>query len=91
MGGVSLILYGLIALMGVRIWIDAKLDFANPRNLVVGGASLVTATGLGVKGLTVAGVNIAGIAFGTLLAIGLNAGLLIAERKRSTITPADGE
>ncbi len=81
LGGVSLILYGLIALMGVRIWIDAKVDFADPHNLVVAGASVIAATGLGVKGLTIAGVNIAGIAFGTLLAIVLNAGLSLASRR----------
>lgn len=80
LGGVSLILYGLIALMGVRIWFEAKLDFADPRNLVVAGAPLITATGLGVKGLTIAGMNIAGIAFGTLLAIVLNAGLSIGRK-----------
>ncbi|HWR50337.1 MAG TPA: solute carrier family 23 protein [Bryobacteraceae bacterium] len=80
LGGISLMLYGLIALMGVRIWIDAKLDFADAHNLVVAGASLITATGLGVRGLTIAGVNIAGIAFGTLLAIVLNAGLSIGRR-----------
>jgi uracil-xanthine permease len=75
LGGVTLILYGLIALMGVRIWIDARVDFSRPKNFLVAGASLISATGLGVKGLTVAGVNIAGIAFGTLLALVLN-GLL---------------
>lgn len=75
LGGVTLILYGLIALMGVRIWVDAKVDFSDSRNLLVAGTSLIAATGLGVKGLTVAGVNIAGIAFGTLLALALNAAL----------------
>jgi xanthine/uracil permease len=66
--------------MGVRIWIDAKLDFADPHNLVVAGASLIAATGLGVRGLTIAGINIAGIAFGTLLAILLNTGLSIGRK-----------
>ncbi len=80
LGGISLILYGLIALMGVRIWMEAKLDFSDPHNLVVGGASLIAATGLGVKGLTIVGINIAGIAFGTLLAILLNAGLSIGRK-----------
>jgi NCS2 family nucleobase:cation symporter-2 len=61
--------------MGVRIWIDARVDFSRPKNFLVAGASLISATGLGVKGLTVGGVNIAGIAFGTLLALVLN-GLL---------------
>jgi putative pyrimidine permease RutG len=87
LGGISLILYGLIALMGVRIWIDAKLDFSDPRNLVAAGAPLIAATGLGVKGLTVAGVTIAGIACGTLLAIVLNAGLSIGRKPRGPQPP----
>ena len=72
LGGITLILYGLIALMGVRIWIDARVDFSDHKNLVIAGASLIAATGLGLKGLTIAGVNIAGIAFGTVLALVLN-------------------
>jgi NCS2 family nucleobase:cation symporter-2 len=80
LGGISLMLYGLITLMGVRIWIDAKLDFAEPRNLVVAGTSVIAATGLGMQGLTVAGMNFAGIAIGTLLAIVLNIGMSIGRR-----------
>lgn len=80
LGGVSLILYGLITLMGVRIWIDAKVDFEDSRNLAVAGSSIILATGLGMTGLTVAGLNIAGIAAGTLFAIVLNAGLSLGRR-----------
>ncbi len=69
LGGVTLILYGLIALMGVKIWVDARVDFSDHRNRVVAGASLIAATGLGVKGVTIAGTNIAGIALGTVLAL----------------------
>jgi len=72
LGGVTLILYGLIALMGVKIWVDAKVDFGDHRNLVTAGAPLIAATGLGIKGVTVGGVNIAGIAFGTVLALVMN-------------------
>jgi putative pyrimidine permease RutG len=72
LGGITLILYGLIALMGVKIWLDAKVDFSDHRNMVVAGASLITATGLGVNGVTVGGTNIAGIALGTVLALVLN-------------------
>lgn len=82
LGGVTLILYGLIALMGVRIWMDAKVDFSDHKNLLVAGASLISATGLGVKGLTVAGVNIAGIAFGTVLALILNAALSLGRGRQ---------
>ncbi len=69
LGGVTLILYGLIALMGIKIWVDARVDFSDHRNMVVAGASLIAATGLGVKGVTIAGTNIAGIALGTVLAL----------------------
>jgi uracil-xanthine permease len=80
LGGVTLILYGLIALMGVRIWMQANVDFSDHRNLVVAGASIIAATGLGVSGLSVLGVNIGGIAVGTLLALVLNLILSIGDR-----------
>ena len=72
LGGITLLIYGIIALMGIRIWMDAKVDFTRHKNLAVAGASLIVATGLGTKGLTVAGMNIAGIALGTVLALVLN-------------------
>src|SRR5215472_11110008 len=72
LGGITLLIYGIIALMGIRIWMDAKVDFTLPKNLAVAGASLIVATGLGTKGLTVAGLNIPGIALGTVLALILN-------------------
>jgi uracil-xanthine permease len=80
LGGVTLILYGLIALMGIKIWMDAKVDFSDHRNLVIAGASLIVSTGLGLKGVTVAGTNIAGIALGTVLALALNLLLQIGVR-----------
>jgi xanthine/uracil permease len=72
LGGITLILYGLIALMGVKIWIDARVDFCAHKNLVIAGSTIILSTGLGIKGVTVGGLNIAGIAFGTVLALGMN-------------------
>jgi len=83
LGGVTLILYGLITLMGVKIWIDAKVDLAAPRNLVVSGASLILATGLGVKGVTVGTINCSGIAVGTIVALGLNLLVSLGESEES--------
>jgi xanthine/uracil permease len=80
LGGVTLILYGLIALMGVKIWMDARVDFSDHRNMVVAGASLIAATGLGLKGVTVAGTNIAGIALGTVLALVIHLAFRAAPR-----------
>lgn len=41
LGGVAVALFGMIGLLGARIWIDAKVDFANSNNLIVAGASLI--------------------------------------------------
>jgi putative pyrimidine permease RutG len=78
LGGVTLLLYGMITLMGVRIWQEARVDFSSPRSLVTAGVSITLATGLGVKGLTAHGVTLSGITLGTLLALALN--LLLAPR-----------
>jgi uracil-xanthine permease len=75
LGGVTVILYGLIAVMGIKIWLDAKVDFCSHRNLIVAGSSIIISTGLGVKGFTAGPVNIAGIAFGTVFAVLMNLAL----------------
>jgi len=72
LGGVTVILYGLIAIMGIKIWMDAKVDFCSHKNLIIAGSSLIISTGLGVKGFTADGLNISGIAFGTVLAVLMN-------------------
>lgn len=54
--------------------------FSDHRNMVVAGASLIAATGLGVKGVTVAGTNLAGIALGTVLALVINLAFRISPR-----------
>jgi len=72
LGGVTVILYGLISIMGIKIWVDAKVDFCSHKNLIIAGSSIILATGLGVRGFTVGHINIAGIAFGTVFAVLLN-------------------
>ncbi len=72
LGGITLFLYGMITLMGVRIWQESRVDFSQPRNLAVAGVSVTLATGLGVRGLVIHGVGVSGIALGTLLALVLN-------------------
>jgi len=63
-GGATLVLYGLIGLVGVRIWLDHKVDFTDPVNLMVAGAALVA--GIGDLTMTVGGVQLGGIAWGSL-------------------------
>ena len=45
MGGVSIVVFGLIAITGAKIWVDNKVDFSQPRNLIVAAIPLVLGTG----------------------------------------------
>ncbi|PRZ17716.1 uracil-xanthine permease family protein [Nesterenkonia sandarakina] len=43
LGGAGTVLYGMIGVLGVRIWVQNRVDFANPINLAVAGVPLVIA------------------------------------------------
>lgn len=48
MGGVSILLFGMIATIGLRTLAEAKLDFTHSRNLII--VSLMLVIGLGLSG-----------------------------------------
>lgn len=64
LGGATLVLYGLIGLLGIRIWQDNKVNFNNPVNLTTAAVALVA--GIGNLTLTVFGVALEGIAWGSV-------------------------
>ena len=45
MGGVSIVVFGLIAIAGAKIWVDNRVDFSDNRNLIVAAITLVLGTG----------------------------------------------
>ena len=45
MGGVSIVVFGLIAVAGAKIWVDNKVDFSDNTNLIVAAVTLVLGTG----------------------------------------------
>ena len=45
MGGVSIVVFGLIAVAGAKIWVDNKVDFSENKNLLVAAITLVLGTG----------------------------------------------
>ena len=45
LGGITVVLYGMIGLLGAKIWIENRVDFANPINLVPIGAGIILAVG----------------------------------------------
>ena len=76
-GGISIILYGMISAVGVRILINSRLNFGNSRNLMI--AALIFVLGIGCDSVPVAGtVTISGLALaaviGMLLALILPVG-----------------
>ena len=78
MGGISLLLFGLIAATGGRIWVEGRVDFSRQRNLIVGGATIVIgAINIAPQAGTpfafhIGGFELSGIALATLVAIVLN-------------------
>lgn len=63
-GGATLVLYGLIGLLGVRIWFENRVDFTDPVNLTVVAAALVA--GIGDLTVKVGSAELGGIAWGSI-------------------------
>ncbi|WP_115684481.1 uracil-xanthine permease family protein [Corynebacterium senegalense] len=64
LGGACLVLYGLIGMLGVRIWQDNRVDFTNPANLTAAAVALIV--GIGNLSLTIGSVQLEGIALGSV-------------------------
>ena len=71
LAGVSIVVFGLIAIAGARIWVQNQVDFADNRNLVVAAVTLVL--GAGDFALKFGGFTLGGIGTATFGAIILNA------------------
>lgn len=68
LGGVTLVLYGMIGLVGAKIWVENDVDFSDPVNIVPLAAGLIA--GIGNVTLKVTDdFELAGIAFGTILVV----------------------
>lgn len=76
-GGISIVLYGMISSVGIRILINSKLNFGNSRNLMI--AALILVLGIGCDNIPITEtVTISGLALaafsGIILALILPAG-----------------
>ena len=79
LGGVTIALYGLIGLIGVKIWIDNQVDFGRPVNQYPAAAALII--GIGDLTLHAGRLTFTGIALGTLAAIVLHHGMRALEKR----------
>jgi uracil-xanthine permease len=71
LGGITLVLYGMIGLLGAKIWIENRVNFANPANLVPIAAGLILGIGYGTTGFfeITDDFQLGGIAVGTIVII----------------------
>lgn len=67
MGGVSLLLFGVIAASGLRIFVEQKVDFSKPTNMLL--ATVVLVVGLSGTTLTFGNVQLKGMALATIVGI----------------------
>ncbi|MEV4411666.1 solute carrier family 23 protein [Catellatospora sp. NPDC049609] len=68
LGGITVVLYGMIGLLGAKIWKEAGVDFGNPINLVPLAAGIIIA--IGDTSLVFSPTfQLSGIALGTIVTI----------------------
>jgi NCS2 family nucleobase:cation symporter-2 len=67
LGGVSTALFGMIGVLGARIWIEGRADFSNPINLLIVASSLII--GIADYSWTKGDYTFTGIVNATLVAV----------------------
>ncbi|ORT99785.1 Uracil permease [Anaerovibrio sp. JC8] len=67
MGGVSMLLFGVIAASGIRVLVDAKIDYNQPINLML--TAIVLGIGVSTASITIGSTTLAGMSLATVVAI----------------------
>lgn len=96
LGGVSLVLYGMIAAVGVRNVVENQVDFAKSRNVIIAALILVLSIGINFSNAKALvfhigeiAISFSGIAVGALTGIILNAVLPGKDYRFDEETPSD--
>ncbi len=80
MGGVSMLLFGVIAASGIRILVESKVDYNNPMNLLL--TSIVMGLGVSTASLTIGAVTLKGMSLATVTAVILSLSFHLIARIR---------
>ncbi|TLM89296.1 MAG: hypothetical protein FDZ75_06545, partial [Actinobacteria bacterium] len=74
MGGISLLLFGLIASSGLRLLVESGIDYSHSRNLILSSVVLVIGIGMETGGFTIplGNYTIPGMALAAFVGIILN-------------------
>lgn len=87
-GGMSLVLYGMVVMIGVRWWVDNHVNLADPVNTMVAGAAIVA--GAGNLTIDVGWLRVSGIVWGSaLIVIGHPLLRTLRTMRRAAGRPAD--
>ena len=81
LGGTSIVVFGLIAVAGARVWVVNHVDFGDNRNLIVAAVTLIL--GAGDFTIHIGSFTLGGIGTATFGAIILNALMEFGERRGS--------
>jgi len=70
LGGITMLLYGVIAVQGFRMYVEQKVDFSKNRNMVLGAVTFV----IGVSGaaINIGTVQLKGMAFAAVVGVALS-------------------
>ncbi|HEU5138718.1 MAG TPA: uracil permease [Bacillales bacterium] len=67
MGGVSLLLFGVIAVSGIRMLVESKVDYSKPSNMML--TSVVLVIGISGAAFNIGSFTLTGMALATVIAI----------------------
>ena len=81
MGGVSLLLFGVIAASGIRMLVESKVDYNKPSNLIL--TSVILILGVSNAHVTLGSVTLKGMALSTVVAIILSLSFKCIESLRA--------
>ncbi len=72
LGGISILLFGIIASSGLRMFVESRVDFGNNRNMVI--ASVILVIGIGNAKIAVESINleVSGMALAAIVGVLLN-------------------
>ena len=70
MGGITMLLYGVIAVQGFRMFVEQKVDFSKNSNMVLGAVTFVA--GVSGASLTIGSVQLKGMALAAIVGVVLS-------------------
>jgi len=70
MGGITMLLFGIIAVQGFRMFVEQKVDFSKNRNMVLGAITFVA--GVSGAGISIGSVQLKGMALAAIIGVALS-------------------